>query len=116
MKPFRVLWALVGLIAQPVAPSVLASILNSGAPSDSIIPDRYIVRYRSDIDADRRRLHEIDVDEKARNANKLGIVDRFDIPGLQGYVVEMPSSELDILKACNLVCFPLLSYPQRRIS
>ena len=80
-----------------------APIENDGVLASLIIPDTYIVTYKADADAARRKQHEEDVDSRARNASKQGMIDTFDIPGLQGYVAEIPPGELDTLRNSDLV-------------
>ncbi|KAK3293135.1 serine protease [Chaetomium fimeti] len=60
-------------------------------------------RYKTNIDVVGRIQHEMDIDDMAKKAHKRGIFDRFDIPGLQGYVAEISPSELGNLTACELI-------------
>lgn len=90
----------------PVAPrlaSAGALVRNDDVPEDLVIPDTYIIRYKPSLDVLRRLQHEEDVDRMAKEGQKRGIFNRFDIPGLQGYVAEVSPSELKNLTECDLV-------------
>jgi hypothetical protein len=89
-------------IALPLA-SATAPIKNDGVLAELVIPDTYIVKYKADVDILGRKKHEEDVASWARLASKKGIFDKFDVPGLQGYVAEISPSELVNLTACDLV-------------
>ncbi|KAG7285005.1 hypothetical protein NEMBOFW57_009623 [Staphylotrichum longicolle] len=80
-----------------------APIKNDGLLADLLIPDTYIVKYKPNVGSIRRKSHEEDIDGKARNASRKGIFDKFTIPGLQGYVAEIPPSELILLTDCDLI-------------
>ena len=80
-----------------------APIKNDGVLASLIIPDTYIITYKAGADAARRKQHEEDVHSRAKNASKQGMIDTFDIPGLQGYVAEIPPGELDTLRSSDLV-------------
>jgi hypothetical protein len=101
----KVITALGGLAGLLVIPAGLASatIRNDWAPADIVVPNKYIVKYRPDINALERRIHEEDVNLRARNAGQRGIVADFGMPGLQGYIVEILSSALADLTQSNLV-------------
>jgi hypothetical protein len=98
----------VDLLAIITFPLVLgaAPIKNDGLIADLLIPDTYIVKYKTNVDSIRRTAHEEDIDSRARNASRRGIFDKFNIPGLQGYAAEVPPSELILLTDCDLVGFP----------
>lgn len=83
-----------------------APIKNDGLVADLLIPDTYIVKYKSNVDSISRKGHEEDVNGRARNASRKGIFDKLNIPGLQGYVAEFPPSELTLLTDCDLVSNP----------
>lgn len=102
MKLTALSFCFLVIISPPLALGA-APIKNDGLLADLLIPDTYIVKYKSDVDYIRRKGHEEDVDGKARNANRKGIFDKFNIPGLQGYVAEVPPSELMLLTNCDLV-------------
>ncbi len=95
----------VSLAVSAVSSLTLAAapIKNDGVLASLIIPDTYIVKYKADADAARRKQHESDVHGRARNASKQGIFDTFNIPGLQGYVAEIPPADLDALRNSDLV-------------
>jgi hypothetical protein len=98
----------VGVLATITFPLALsaAPIKNDGLLADLLVPDTYIVKYKSNVDAIKRKGHEEDIDNRARNASRRGIFDKFTLPGLQGYVAEVPPSQLILLTDCDLVSTP----------
>ncbi|EAQ83682.1 hypothetical protein CHGG_10086 [Chaetomium globosum CBS 148.51] len=89
----------------PVRPRSASAVVlakNNEVPEDLVIPDTYIIRYKPSLDVLRRLQHEEDIDRMAKKDEKRGIFDRFDIPGLQGYVAEISPSELKNLTECDL--------------
>ncbi|KAH6847800.1 serine protease [Chaetomium sp. MPI-CAGE-AT-0009] len=101
---FITLLGLATSIASPIA-SAVAPIRNDGVSEDLVIPDTYIVRYKpkTSIDVSGIIKHEAYVDDMAKKAHKKGIFNRFDIPGLQGYVAEISPAELSNLTASELI-------------
>ncbi|GAB1318031.1 Subtilisin-like protease 9 [Madurella fahalii] len=99
------LCGLVGLITTSLAPLALAAALleNDQVPPELVVPDQYIVAYKADVVPSKRKDHEDDFDSRARKGNMLGLLGRIDIPGLQGYVIQMPSSEVKALSECDLI-------------
>jgi len=91
-------------VAFPLA-SAVAPIRNDGVLAELVIPNTYIVKYKANGDVLGRTEHEEDVDSRAKNASMRGIFDKFDVPGLQGYVAEISPSELGNLTACDLIEF-----------
>lgn len=89
-------WSLLGLVASPRAISA-AAIVNHGAPGALLVPDRYIVMYKPEAPLHQRKDHEDEFHSRAKRGSMRGLINRFDIPGLQGYVIEISSSELKAL-------------------
>ncbi|KAK4155997.1 serine protease [Chaetomidium leptoderma] len=102
MKLTIILCGLAAAAAFPLAPAA-APIKNHGVSDDIVIPDTYIVKYKAHVDAIKIKDHEDDFDDRARKANKKGIFDRFNVLGLQGYIAEIPRSELSNLTESDLV-------------
>ncbi|KAK3305929.1 serine protease [Chaetomium strumarium] len=94
---------MTGLFMIPTALAA-ATTKNDWAPADTVVPKKYIIKYKPDINALERELHEANVNVKARNGGQRGIVAGFGMPGLQGYIVEIPSSELaDLVQQSDLI-------------
>lgn len=94
-----------GLAALLAAPLVLAGaqITNAGLAANLVVPDRYIVKYKDNVDPVKRRKHEDDIDKKAKKSKKKGILNTLNLKGLNGYVVEMPSEDVKDVTSSDLV-------------
>ncbi|KAK0721789.1 peptidase S8/S53 domain-containing protein [Lasiosphaeria miniovina] len=94
--------ACASLVALLAVPLVLADapIINNGV---SGVPDKYIVKYKDDANATKKKQHEDEITDKAKKSSKAGIVQKLDIQGLSGYVVELPASELKDILTSDLV-------------
>ncbi|KAH7305689.1 peptidase S8/S53 domain-containing protein [Rhexocercosporidium sp. MPI-PUGE-AT-0058] len=77
-----------------------------------VIPNQYIVVYKSSADAAQRTKHQGDVNAKAKGKNKAGVHQVFDIPatgsgnatkGFTGYAVEIDPADLDTIIKSPLV-------------
>lgn len=101
MKFTHTLCILAGLISTPLALGLRD--WRSGVAADLGIRDTYIVRYKTDVDPNAARTHEADIISRARKASRKGILGKFDLPGLQGYVVEIPPSVAKGLAESDLV-------------
>jgi len=97
--------AVAGVASLLAAPLVFAGaqITNAGLAADLVVPGRYIVKYKNKVDPERRIKHEDDIDKKAKKANKKGILHRFNLKGLSGYVVEIPSEDMKDVTSSELV-------------
>lgn len=94
-----------GLAALLSAPLVLAGaqITNAGLAANLVVPDRYIVKYKDNVDPGKRRKHEDDIDKKAKTSKKKGILNTLNLKGLNGYVVEMSSEDIKDVTSSELV-------------
>lgn len=97
--------AFAGLAALLAAPLVLAGaqITNAGLAANLVVPDRYIVKYKDNVDPERRRKHEDDIDKKAKKSKRKGIVHTLNLKSLNGYVVEIPSEDVKDVTSSDLV-------------
>ncbi|KXX76973.1 Subtilisin-like protease 9 [Madurella mycetomatis] len=93
---------LLGLIAAPLTLAA-ALVVNDQVPSELVVPNQYIVAYKADAPPSRRKDHENEVDGRAKKGNMLGLRHRIDMPGLQGYIIQIPISEVAALSECDLI-------------
>lgn len=100
MKFSATLCSLTGLLGLALA---AAPIKNDGISADIVVPDKYIVTYKTGTDATERKNHENGITKKAKKKNKKGVVDTIDVGGLHAYVVEIPPSEVKDIANSNLV-------------
>lgn len=105
MKFTATLCGLAALVSLAVAD---APIKNSGLSPDIVVPNKYIVTYKTGTDSAERDAHEETITKKAKQSNKKGVVDTISIGQLQGYIAEIPSSELSTITKSKLVrSFPI---------
>ncbi|AEO59624.1 serine protease [Thermothelomyces thermophilus ATCC 42464] len=90
------------LIAFP-GTSAVAPIRNDRVLDELVVPDTYIVKYKNGIDTLGRNEHEKDVNSRARKGSRRGILGRFDVAGLRGYVAELSTLDLDTLASFDLI-------------
>ncbi|KAF5722007.1 alkaline protease 1 [Fusarium mundagurra] len=100
MKFTGALCGLAALLSLAVAD---APIKNSDISADIVVPNKYIVTYRAGTDSAEREAHEGIITKKAKQKNKKGVVDTISIGNYQGYVVEIPKSELQDITKSKLV-------------
>ncbi|KAH6999385.1 peptidase S8/S53 domain-containing protein [Ilyonectria destructans] len=100
MKLSATLCSLTGLLGLALA---AAPIKNDGISADIVVPDKYIVTYKTGTDATERKNHENGITKKAKKKNKKGVVDTIDVGGLHAYVVEIPPSEVKDITNSNLI-------------
>lgn len=103
MKFSTTLFGLTGLVGMALAG---APIKNADLSSDVVVPNKYIVTYKTGVSSTKRKKHQEDITKKAKSKSKKGVVDSIDLGSLQGYVVEIPKSELK-----DIVDSPLVSRP-----
>lgn len=104
------LCALTGLLGLGLAG---APIKNDGISADILVPDTYIVTYKSGADSADKKRHQDSITKKAKKKNKKGVVDTINLDGLQGYVAEIPNTELKDIIDSDLVCKPKNSNARR---
>ena len=101
---------IAGFVALLGAPLALAAaqIKNAGLAADLVVPDRYIVKYKDNVDSKRRRDHEDYIDKKSKRSKKRGILHQLDLAGFTGYVVEISPEDMGDVMSSELVsCKPL---------
>ncbi|KAJ4128989.1 hypothetical protein NW768_007515 [Fusarium equiseti] len=76
---------------------------NADVEADLVIPNRYIIKYKGDASATSKKKHEKVINEKAKSKGKEGIVNNIDLDGFEGYIAEIPSSELKAVTESDLV-------------
>jgi hypothetical protein len=87
----------------------LAPIFNDHLPLGLLIPDRYIVKYKPDADDAKQKEHEKDINSKALQGGKRGIFGKLDVPGLHGYLAELPLGTLEELVNSELASLSVLN-------
>ncbi|KAK0663411.1 peptidase S8/S53 domain-containing protein [Cercophora samala] len=100
MKLTAALFSLTGLLSLALA---AVPITNDGISADIVVPEKYIIKYKANADAGRKKKHESDITNKAKKKNKKGVVESINIDGLSGYVAEIPDSELKELRDSDLI-------------
>ncbi|KAF7549538.1 hypothetical protein G7Z17_g6340 [Cylindrodendrum hubeiense] len=100
MKFTAVLCGFTGLFSLALA---VAPVKNADISADIVVPDKYIVKYKSAAGSSNRKKHESDITKKAKKKNKKGVVNTISIDGFQGYVVEIPASELNDIANSDLI-------------
>ena len=107
MKSNAAFYAVTAFLAIPLALAAVPT-KDNGFMLNVEIPDKYIVKYKPNIDLDTRRKHEEDINNKAKQDKKRGVVDTFDMLGMQGYIVEMGFSSFENVTEGGLVraCLP----------
>ncbi|KAF5018461.1 hypothetical protein F66182_9558 [Fusarium sp. NRRL 66182] len=80
-----------------------AAVQNIGAEDGAVIPNSYIVTYKSSATSRDKKKHEEALTKKAKSKGKEGVVDNLELGGFQGYVAEMTSSELKDVTNSDLV-------------
>jgi subtilisin family serine protease len=100
MKFTATLCGLTGLLSLALA---AAPVKNADLSAELTVPNKYIVTYKTGTSSGSRKKHEEDITKKAKKKNKKGVVDAIDLGALQGYVAEIPPSELPDIVNSNLV-------------
>ncbi|KAF5234463.1 hypothetical protein BFJ70_g13511, partial [Fusarium oxysporum] len=91
MKLFISLFLLAELIGLTLAQ---AKVQNANIEPELVVPNSYIIKYKSKASSSSKKKHEKAIHKKAKSKGKEGIVDNIDLDGFKGYVAEIPSSEL----------------------
>ncbi|KAL2174084.1 serine protease [Thermothelomyces heterothallicus CBS 202.75] len=122
MELITIFLCLATLITFPVT-SAVAPIRNDRVLDELVVPDTYIVKYKNGIDTLGRNKHENDVNSRARKGSRRGILGRFDVAGLRGYVAQLSALDLDTLASFDLIDYiekdtvvkaaAVAAYPQR---
>ncbi|KAH7165065.1 peptidase S8/S53 domain-containing protein [Fusarium sp. MPI-SDFR-AT-0072] len=80
-----------------------AKVQNANIEPELVIPNSYIIKYKSKASSSNKKKHEEAIHKKAKSKGKEGIVDNIDLDGFKGYVAEIPSSELQEVIDSDLV-------------
>lgn len=82
---------------------VVVLIKNDGILVDIVVFEKYIVKYKVDVDVGRKKKYEFDIINKVKKKNKKGVVEFINIDGFLGYVVEIFDLEFKELRDFDLV-------------
>ncbi|KAG7427097.1 Subtilisin-like protease 1 [Fusarium oxysporum f. sp. raphani] len=102
MKLVISLFLLVELIGLTLAQ---AKVQNANIEPELVVPNSYIIKYKSKASSSSKKKHEKAIHKKAKSKGKEGIVDNIDLDGFKGYVAEIPSSELQEVIDSDLVSY-----------
>ncbi|EWZ27754.1 peptidase S8/S53 domain-containing protein [Fusarium oxysporum Fo47] len=102
MKFTTALFGLTGLVGLALAQ---APIKNNEVDSEIVVPDSYIITYKSSATPSNKKRHEEAITKKAKSKDKEGVVDSINLDGFQGYVAEIPPSELKDVVNSDLVAY-----------
>jgi subtilisin family serine protease len=91
MKFTATLFGLTGLLSLALAE---APVKNADLSAELTVPNKYIVTYKTGTTSSSKKKHQDAVTKAANKKNKKGVVDDISLGPLQGYVAEIPSSEL----------------------
>ncbi|KAF5250683.1 hypothetical protein FANTH_4126 [Fusarium anthophilum] len=100
MKPVISLFLLAELVGFTLAQ---AKVQNANVEPELVVPNSYIIKYKSKASSSSKKKHEEVIHKKAKSKGKEGIVDNIDLDGFKGYVAEIPSSELQEVMDSDLV-------------
>ncbi|EXK38458.1 hypothetical protein FOXG_04749 [Fusarium oxysporum f. sp. lycopersici 4287] len=100
MKLVIFLFLLAELIGLTLAQ---AKVQNANIEPQLVVPNSYIIKYKSKASSSSKNKHEKAIHKKAKSKGKEGIVDNIDLDGFKGYVAEIPSSELQEVIDSDLV-------------
>ncbi|KAH6991626.1 hypothetical protein EDB82DRAFT_473474 [Fusarium venenatum] len=76
---------------------------NIGVKDEAVIPNSYIITYKSSATPGGRKKHEETINKKAKSNGKEGVIETIDLDGFKGYVAKITSSELKDVVNSNLV-------------
>ncbi|EWZ29039.1 peptidase S8/S53 domain-containing protein [Fusarium oxysporum Fo47] len=82
-----------------------ATIQNIGVEDEDVVPNSYIITYKSSATSNDKKKHEEAITKKARRKGKEGVVNNIKLDGFQGYVAKMTSSELKDVVNSDLVAY-----------
>lgn len=105
MKLTTALFGLTGLVGLALSQAIIK---NSGVDSAAVVPDSYIVMYKPNMKSGSKQKHEHTITSKAKTKGKEGVIENINLGGFQGYIAEIPASELkdvinsDLVSASNL--------------
>ncbi|KAK4225213.1 peptidase S8/S53 domain-containing protein [Podospora fimiseda] len=98
---FTIYAGLAGLLALPTVLAQVASVANDGVSAAVTIPDTYIVKFKSNPDATKKKKYTDKINSK--KGGKKGVVESISVNGFDAAVVEIPPSELKTLLESDLV-------------
>ncbi|KAI9172631.1 putative oryzin precursor [Paramyrothecium foliicola] len=82
-----------------------APIKNDGISADILVPDTYIVTYKAEAKPADIKKHQDAITKKSKKKSKKGVIEAINLDGLQGYVAEVPPSELNEIVDSKLVAY-----------
>jgi hypothetical protein len=80
-----------------------AVVQNTDIEGKSVVPNNYIITYKSGSTRTNKKKHEEAITRKAKSKGKGGVINNIDLDGFQGYVAEMTPSELNDVVNSDLV-------------
>ncbi|EWZ29065.1 peptidase S8/S53 domain-containing protein [Fusarium oxysporum Fo47] len=98
MKLTTALFAFSGL-----AGLALGKAVNQNIDDELVVPNSYIIIYKSSVTPSDRKKHEEAITKKAKSNGKEGIIETIEPDGFKGYIAKMTSSELKDVVNSDLV-------------
>uniref|UniRef100_A0A0D2XXS6 Uncharacterized protein n=1 Tax=Fusarium oxysporum (strain Fo5176) TaxID=660025 RepID=A0A0D2XXS6_FUSOF len=102
MKLTTALFGLTGLVGLALSQAIIK---NSGVDSAAVVPDSYIVMYKPNMKSGSKQKHEHTITSKAKTKGKEGVIENINLGGFQGYIAEIPASELKDVINSDLVAY-----------
>ncbi|KAF9771208.1 hypothetical protein IL306_011161 [Fusarium sp. DS 682] len=102
MKFTTALFGLTGLVGLALSQAIIK---NSGVSSAAVVPDSYIIMYKPNMKSSSKKEHEQTITAKAKSKGKEGIIDNINLSSFQGYIAEIPASELKDVINSDLVAY-----------
>ncbi|EWZ28200.1 peptidase S8/S53 domain-containing protein [Fusarium oxysporum Fo47] len=100
MKLTTALFAFTGLAGLALGKAVIQNI---GVNDEVVVPNSYIIIYKSSATPRDRKKHEEAINKKAKGNGKEGIIETIELDGFNGYIAKMTSSELKDVVNSDLV-------------
>ncbi|KAF4432691.1 putative endopeptidase K [Fusarium austroafricanum] len=102
MKLSIALFGLAGLVDLVIGQAVIK---NDGVDSKEVVPDSYIITYKPSVKASTKKKHEEAITKSAKKKGKEGVVSNVNLDSFQGYIAEIPPSELKQVVDSDLVAY-----------
>ncbi|EWY97176.1 hypothetical protein FOYG_05650 [Fusarium oxysporum NRRL 32931] len=102
MKLTTALFGFTGLVGLALSQAIIK---NSGVDSAAVVPDSYIVMYKPNMKSGSKQKHEHTITSKAKTKGKEGVIENINLGGFQGYIAEIPASELKDVINSDLVAY-----------
>ncbi|KAF4339199.1 alkaline protease 1 [Fusarium beomiforme] len=102
MKFTTALFSLTGLVGLALSQAIIK---NSGVDSAAVVPDSYIIMYKPNMKTGSKEKHEQTITAKAKSKGKEGVIENINLGGFQGYIAQIPASELKDVINSDLVAY-----------